>query len=987
MRRPNLDRLRLKSRQGFETSVSKPSTPSYSTYSLSPTFSDKSVLSPSTMSDSYALSSTYTAGSSYQNGESDYFGSLPTPSSDKSSTSPFPYLKGSFDDRFSSTHSLTRQPSPRSPLTPLKGNTRASPEIRYVSDFTPPSSPFEDMQASVHSLPLSGCSIGPVRTNHSSSLSNSSNSLLQTESSLRPNSSFVNSPFFPLPSSDDLFLNDRVINLFLFYEKFSYLFTHLLSAIKSRDALSIPSLVLSLQEELFNLCQQTGTFYLLQHNLLQNFEFENPIKLHFDKIIPYFSRLTVLTFSNRAFIFPDHTFPRLQQSAEDFLYHLQFFFTLCANNSLYLSRFCYYPSFVPNTPFGGKWTNNGLSAVSSAYRTRLLEPCLPELDKCVWFLLKNCDEFIENFSDFADEEYVFEICSTITSHSEQIFNKLESWDMSIYFDKDLSECEQATNFAVQSYFVTKQRCYDLLTDLVCSSQDLMMEHSNDFSTMPTMIASIAVAFQTLFENVCDFLKVRAALVDEMQELATKEFENKFSNANTVKDDEPARQTNKGTTRISRSSDFTAVSEMSKDTLTLGRNSLQSILMLDNLLTNKVVQSDNNVKGGTLPALVHYLVQNVHLNKDFRHSFLLTYKTFTTPQELFTLLVILFHELPPPGLDATAYSSWEKGDNFVTKKNVCTVMNLWVQKYFFEDLKARNTLYLISEMRTFLRDHVVPSFHIGSVILSEIDNLWTEEPPDSLTQRLLSSPMATFISLNVYAYTPEEFASQMTLLEFDYLKQIPSREWIFRSWVSRDSRSAVRNYINFSNCFTYWIINCILEKKNTKARAAVISFFIQTAYKCLSLQNFSTLMSIVSALNSAPIYRLHAAYKLVKAEDIICLSGLREIVETKKNFSTYRALLRKAELPCVPFLGVILSDLTFIDEGNPDVLDSSPHLLNFNKRHRLADVVADVCRFQSSSYDMQSNTDLQSYILHRCRFVNQDLSYLFDKSLSLEPRSS
>jgi len=66
-----------------------------------------------------------------------------------------------------------------------------------------------------------------------------------------------------------------------------------------------------------------------------------------------------------------------------------------------------------------------------------------------------------------------------------------------------------------------------------------------------------------------------------------------------------------------------------------------------------------------------------------------------------------------------------------------------------------------------------------------------------------------------------------------------------------------------------------------------------------------------------------------------------MMDSKLNYKKYRdALVQEAEhkLPVVPYLGVYLRDLTFIDEGNPDYIDD---LINFGKLLMIGEVMLDV----------------------------------------------
>eukprot|EP00008_Paramoeba_atlantica_P000975 CAMPEP_0201504996 /NCGR_PEP_ID=MMETSP0151_2-20130828/85518_1 /ASSEMBLY_ACC=CAM_ASM_000257 /TAXON_ID=200890 /ORGANISM="Paramoeba atlantica, Strain 621/1 / CCAP 1560/9" /LENGTH=133 /DNA_ID=CAMNT_0047898811 /DNA_START=1940 /DNA_END=2338 /DNA_ORIENTATION=- len=68
---------------------------------------------------------------------------------------------------------------------------------------------------------------------------------------------------------------------------------------------------------------------------------------------------------------------------------------------------------------------------------------------------------------------------------------------------------------------------------------------------------------------------------------------------------------------------------------------------------------------------------------------------------------------------------------------------------------------------------------------------------------------------------------------------------------------------------------------------------------------------------------------------------------QSNYASYRAYLKGSTPPCVPYLGVVLSDLTFIDDGNKDY---DGELLNLQKWRMISDVVGRLMYYQIPSYE-------------------------------------
>lgn len=78
-------------------------------------------------------------------------------------------------------------------------------------------------------------------------------------------------------------------------------------------------------------------------------------------------------------------------------------------------------------------------------------------------------------------------------------------------------------------------------------------------------------------------------------------------------------------------------------------------------------------------------------------------------------------------------------------------------------------------------------------------------------------------------------------------------------------------------------------------------------KCRTLNNFSTLTSIISALGTAPIHRLSRTWTAVNARTMTTLENMRKLMGSTKNFAEYRDTLHKANPPCIPFFGRQLHD--------------------------------------------------------------------------------
>lgn len=114
-----------------------------------------------------------------------------------------------------------------------------------------------------------------------------------------------------------------------------------------------------------------------------------------------------------------------------------------------------------------------------------------------------------------------------------------------------------------------------------------------------------------------------------------------------------------------------------------------------------------------------------------------------------------------------------------------------------------------------------------------------------------------------------------------------------------------------------------------------------------------------------------------------LEQVKMVMDSGRNFSTYREKLHSVNPPCVPFLGLYLTDLTFIFDGNSDNLKKSD-LINFYKQARSADLIREIQQYQNSTYYLKKLTKLQDYLYEKLN-TNVTDAQLYDRSIDLEPR--
>ncbi|KAI1824827.1 ras GEF [Xylaria intraflava] len=408
-------------------------------------------------------------------------------------------------------------------------------------------------------------------------------------------------------------------------------------------------------------------------------------------------------------------------------------------------------------------------------------------------------------------------------------------------------------------------------------------------------------------------------------------------------------------------------------------------------------SPPSIKGGTLLGLVEQLTRHDRRDTNFISTFLLTYRSFTTAREFFEVLVNRWNIQPPHGLHSSEYEMWREKKQKPIRFRIINTMKAWLDTYWMEEPNEESK-QLLRDMQAFARDTVKSTEVASSTsLLAALDqHLGGKDISSKRLVQTLASNIPTPImpknmkKLKFLDIDVTEFARQLTIIESKLYAKIKPSECLNKTWQKKvadgepEPAPNVKALILHSNQMTNWVAEMILAQMDVKKRVVVIKHFVSVADKCRTLNNFSTLTSIISALGTAPIARLKRTWDQVPARTTSAiLENMRRLMASTKNFGEYREALHAANPPCIPFFGVYLTDLTFIEDGIPSIIKKT-NMINFAKRAKTAEVIRDIQQYQHSPYSLQPVPELQDYILSNMAAAG-DVHEMYDKSLSVEPR--
>ncbi|XP_066532232.1 ras-specific guanine nucleotide-releasing factor RalGPS2 isoform X2 [Hoplias malabaricus] len=266
--------------------------------------------------------------------------------------------------------------------------------------------------------------------------------------------------------------------------------------------------------------------------------------------------------------------------------------------------------------------------------------------------------------------------------------------------------------------------------------------------------------------------------------------------------------------------------------------------------------------------------------------------------------------------------------------------------------------------------------------------------ESLSEKGSSELKKSFdaVVFDVLKVTPEEYAGQITLMDAPVFKAIQPEELSSCGWNKKEKHSSAPNAVAFTRRFnqvSFWVVREILHAQTLKIRAEVLSHYIRTAKKLCDLNNLHAVMAVVSGLQSAPIFRLTKTWALLSRKDKATFERLEYLMSKEDNYKRLRDYISSQSMTsCIPYLGMYLSDLTYIDSAYPSTGSILENEQRSNLMNNILRIISDLQR--SCEYDIPELPHVQNY-LNSVHYIEELQKFVEDDnyklSLKIEPATS
>ncbi|EFC46306.1 rasGEF domain-containing protein [Naegleria gruberi] len=437
----------------------------------------------------------------------------------------------------------------------------------------------------------------------------------------------------------------------------------------------------------------------------------------------------------------------------------------------------------------------------------------------------------------------------------------------------------------------------------------------------------------------------------------------------------------GTLHVNRDTPHLSVEELEKMNFSKLENLVEKLFINPNIYTNSLLlsssnnqvsspinnntQSSNsnlqsNISNGSGGANVANN-NNLDFKLTYAEIFFSSYLFFTTPHQLLLMIrQILFKFAQDPEIE-------HKSEMVL---NITLSIKLWIEKHFTDMTQPficnliqflDNDLTLVIKQVAFecfyLLEQVKSSLINCLLGIKEQSNEDSKKKPNPIIpngfSKLKLNLLTSFVpSFDLLAWNSTEIARQLTLIDFEFFKQIDNKE-ICASTKQKDYLPHLSSLLERKRDCELWVVTLILRERDLNKRIEIINKFNQICEELFAMNNLFGLYSIYCGLSNHAILRLNKSWSK-ESKKIYRL--YHETYFSDKNPQARENLINRLnsiKLPIIPLVNSYLDELKECDIEPTFRQSNGTIFINFGKCIKLVEILQHFKSYQEVGYNFES----------------------------------
>jgi len=354
-------------------------------------------------------------------------------------------------------------------------------------------------------------------------------------------------------------------------------------------------------------------------------------------------------------------------------------------------------------------------------------------------------------------------------------------------------------------------------------------------------------------------------------------------------------------------------------------------------------------------LIEKLTHDYQQDSVISRVVLYTYKWYFDEKELFTLLLERFKTPVPLNLSPVERKSFL--DSVISKIQIKILIFLkdWFKLYsfqFYTDSKLEEMFFELLYLM-FTHPDTGKWIHLPiNQLLSDLENLNQKREENVKSVLKIASLPEIFVPLPLILSYSHLLAKQLCMVDIENFKKIKVSEFYKKAW-NKNSRYVdapnLTHIAETSTKLSRLTSYLILMNKKSTIRVILFQYLIDLCEQLVRLRNYNSAFAIYLGLSSHAVQRLFPTLiepTLEKEAKEVYQTKLKQLFSSSNNMEMLRAKQNETMIPAVPYLGVYLSEILFMEEMK-DYIDEEKKMLNLTKFSLLSEKIFRVLQFKES----------------------------------------
>uniref|UniRef100_A0A8B9HIZ1 Rap guanine nucleotide exchange factor 4 n=1 Tax=Astyanax mexicanus TaxID=7994 RepID=A0A8B9HIZ1_ASTMX len=266
---------------------------------------------------------------------------------------------------------------------------------------------------------------------------------------------------------------------------------------------------------------------------------------------------------------------------------------------------------------------------------------------------------------------------------------------------------------------------------------------------------------------------------------------------------------------------------------------------------------------------------------------------------------------------------------------------------------------------------------------------TREQLDSLAPLPEQEGPSTGSMSSFELMSSKDLAFQMTQYDWELFSCVHEYELVYHTFGRQAYRRSTANlelFLRRFNQVQLWVVTEVSLCGTLSKRVQLLKKFIKIAAHCREFRNLNSFFAIIMGMCNPAVSRLTQTWEKLPSKFKKFYAEFESLLDPSRNHRVYRLTVAKMEPPIIPFMPLLIKDMTFTHEGNKTFVDG---LVNFEKMRLIANTIRAVRHCRSQPFNVEASPasknpqEVRNYVRQLSVIDNQrTLSQL---SFRLEPR--